>query len=307
MVIWAHVALLIAVGVVTGRARLGVAEALALAALAAGANWAQSRRARMALGSTALVGSSALLVVLGGGGLWHLHFFATIGMVTLYQAWLPCLVAIGAYAVFLAGAALVAPATLYAHGALQQPLIVVIAQVTFVGLTNLPYLISWRFNETLLTDQLTGLLARTLFEDRLEHALARARRTGATVALLYADVDDFKRINDTFGHQVGDRVLVEVARRLRVGLRESDSAARLGGDEFAMLLENSSAEHAQVVVRRLMARLERPVRAGVEVRVSMSVGVALSSAQRATPAVLLAAADRAMYAAKRGRTGWQVS
>ena len=84
-------------------------------------------------------------------------------------------------------------------------------------------------------DSLTNLANRTLFQNRLEHALARAQRHGVAVSILFLDLDDFKTINDTLGHSAGDAVLVAVADRLRARVRECDLAARLGGDEFAVL------------------------------------------------------------------------
>src|SRR5262249_48771206 len=105
-------------------------------------------------------------------------------------------------------------------------------------------------------DGLTGLANRSLFEDRVRHALERTRRSRASVAVLFVDLDDFKTVNDSLGHAAGDELLTEVARRVLGLLRAGDTAARLGGDEFAVLLEDaSSATH---VADRIIEALAEP-------------------------------------------------
>nr|MDP9478110.1 EAL domain-containing protein [Actinomycetota bacterium] len=151
-------------------------------------------------------------------------------------------------------------------------------------------------------DPLTGLPNRALFQDRLEHALARAGRDDGAVAVLFLDLDDFKVVNDSLGHEAGDKLLVEVAGRLRGCLRPGDTAARLGGDEFAVLLEGAAGEgEALRVADRIGDALKTPVPLGArgshEARANASVGVALGrSGQRAGD--LLRDADVAMYGAK---------
>ena len=148
-------------------------------------------------------------------------------------------------------------------------------------------------------DGLTGLANRTLFEDRLLHALQAARRTGSLTAVLFLDLDDFKTINDSLGHVTGDAVLREVAERVGRCLRAADTAARLGGDEFAVLLEHVGDEQeALMVARRLLTELQPPVVVdGRELGVAGSVGVAFAH-EGATVDELLRNADAAMYAAK---------
>jgi diguanylate cyclase (GGDEF)-like protein/PAS domain S-box-containing protein len=150
-----------------------------------------------------------------------------------------------------------------------------------------------------LHDPLTGLANRALLEDRLEHAVASARRTGGSVAVLFCDIDDFKTINDSLGHHVGDALLVELGARLAAGLRDADSVARLGGDEFAVLLEDVAGPAAAVAIaERLLAAIAEPITTdGRELTVHGSVGIALGSGDTA-PADLLRHADVAMYAAK---------
>ncbi|MEA2305108.1 MAG: hypothetical protein QOH43_2388 [Solirubrobacteraceae bacterium] len=154
-----------------------------------------------------------------------------------------------------------------------------------------------------LHDSLTGLPNRVLFHDRLDHASARAERSGERLAVLFCDLDRFKTVNDSLGHQAGDDLLVEVARRLSSCLRGGDTAARLGGDEFAILLEElEGPEVAEAVAGRVLEALAEPVLIrGREVFARASIGIA-----RSGPGVgdLLRSADAAMYRAKadgRGR------
>jgi diguanylate cyclase (GGDEF)-like protein len=148
-------------------------------------------------------------------------------------------------------------------------------------------------------DHLTDLLNRGVFYEHLAHALTRARRHGTKVALLLMDLDNFKAINDSFGHRSGDKALVEVAERLKRSLRESDVAARLGGDEFTVLLEDViDASQALRAAERLQTQLRAPLGLGGHRRlqVSASIGIAVSAEQQ--PEELMDAADQAMYQAK---------
>jgi diguanylate cyclase (GGDEF)-like protein len=150
-------------------------------------------------------------------------------------------------------------------------------------------------------DHLTDLLNRASFFEHLKHALARARRQEeeeSKVALLFMDLDDFKLINDSFGHETGDRVLVEVAARLKRCLREADIVGRLGGDEFVVLLEDvSHAAQALVVAERILGELRAPFDLrGHQLSASASIGIALGAEEQ--PEELLRAADLAMYQAK---------
>jgi diguanylate cyclase (GGDEF)-like protein len=152
-------------------------------------------------------------------------------------------------------------------------------------------------------DSLTGLPNRALFLDRLEHAEARATRTGSPVAVLFLDLDSFKKVNDRLGHVAGDELLVLVAGRLRRCMRPSDTAARFGGDEFAMLLEDMAPDaSAALVAERVLQDLTKPFTIqGQEVLISASVGIA-SSQDRAGDD-LLRNADLAMYRAKSAGKG----
>jgi len=149
-------------------------------------------------------------------------------------------------------------------------------------------------------DELTGLANRSLFQDRLERALAWARRHERLVAVMILDLNDFKAINDRLGHLAGDRLLAIMAKRLAGRLRETDTVARLGGDEFAILIENlAKPEHAALVARKLLDTVAPPASVdGQEVVVTASLGVALYPRDGQTGPELVREADRAMYRAK---------
>jgi len=153
-------------------------------------------------------------------------------------------------------------------------------------------------------DPLTGLANRALFRDRVSHALARARRQGEPISVLYLDLDDFKKVNDSLGHSEGDRLLVVAAERFRICARAGDTVSRLGGDEFAVLIEDGAdAEGVTAVVDRLSEAMSRPfVLGGNEVHVKMSVGVATAGPEDSADD-LLRNADMAMYTAKRRGKG----
>jgi diguanylate cyclase (GGDEF)-like protein/PAS domain S-box-containing protein len=149
-------------------------------------------------------------------------------------------------------------------------------------------------------DPLTTLPNRALFLDRLQHAVARLTRDGRNFAVLFVDLDRFKVINDSLGHDVGDRLLIDVSRRLQSCVRPGDTVARLGGDEFGMLLEDIDATApAQVVADRIAETLQHPfILEGREVFVTASIGLALTEAGDLRPESILRDADMAMYRAK---------
>src|SRR3954465_12126815 len=151
-----------------------------------------------------------------------------------------------------------------------------------------------------LHDPLTDLPNRTLFLDRLALALARLRRQQTSIAVLFIDLDNFKVVNDSLGHNAGDRLLVELGGRLRHAIRPSDTIARFGGDEFVVLCEDiKEARDAIVVGQRIVDATSPPFELeGREMFVTASVGVALALDPEATPETLLRDADVAMYRAK---------
>ena len=149
-------------------------------------------------------------------------------------------------------------------------------------------------------DALTGLPNRVLFEDRLRLAVAAAERNGRPFTVLFLDLDDFKVINDDLGHESGDVVLIEVARRLRRSLRASDTLARMHGDEFVAILPEMAEPHeVSTLVEKLLAVLNDPVDvSGTTVSVMASVGVGVYPNDGSNPRALLRAADAAMYRTK---------
>ena len=162
-----------------------------------------------------------------------------------------------------------------------------------------------RVRESALRDPLTGLANRTLLRDRLDQALARARRARLPAALLLVDLDRFKDVNDTLGHAAGDALLCEVAERLSDCVRASDTAARLGGDEFALLLDGLQVTvDAETVARKAVAAMAEPfVLDGEEVRIGASVGIALGPCDGDTPDRMLRRADLALYRVKTSGRG----
>lgn len=157
-------------------------------------------------------------------------------------------------------------------------------------------------------DTLTGLPNRSLMQLRLQQALERAASNQTETALLYVDLDGFKKVNDTLGHAAGDLVLKETARRLQAAVRKQDVVARLGGDEFVVILEQVEGSHrVKRIAETIVTALGQPfaVDSGQWTGIAASVGIGLYPGQGDTPELLLHAADQAMYAAKQGGgSGW---
>ena len=151
-----------------------------------------------------------------------------------------------------------------------------------------------------LHDPLTGLANRVLFRDLLERALARQGRSPGTVGLFFLDLDDFKRINDSFGHAAGDQILAQVAERLVSAVRADDVVGRQSGDEFAVLLDRvRDGDEAITAADRILGELRRPIMlGGHSIVVGGSIGIALATDRGATAEELITQADAAMYAAK---------
>ena len=160
-----------------------------------------------------------------------------------------------------------------------------------------------KLRERALHDALTGLANRTLFEDRCEGALNLCQRNGNKPAILLLDLNDFKPINDTHGHDVGDKVLQIASERFNTCLRESDTLARLGGDEFAILLHGiNSIENVEAVVARLKETVAEPFTyKNIPLNISVSIGLATFPCDGQTYADLLEIADKAMYCDKQKR------
>ncbi|WP_196137654.1 EAL domain-containing protein [Aliikangiella sp. G2MR2-5] len=148
-------------------------------------------------------------------------------------------------------------------------------------------------------DFLTGLPNRRLFQDRLSHKITRTTRTGSSFALLLIDLDKFKEVNDTLGHDQGDKLLVEAANRIESCIRKSDSVARLGGDEFVVLVDDTIQRGSvETVVQKILDSLSKPYELKEQCYMSASVGITLCPRDSRDMVELLKNADQAMYAAK---------
>ncbi len=162
-------------------------------------------------------------------------------------------------------------------------------------------LLEQQLEQQAFSDSLTGLANRALFLDRVEHALARGLRDQEPVTVMFLDLDDFKNVNDSLGHEAGDELLITVGARLRSCLRPDDTIARLGGDEFAVLLESTSTEGAMALAMRVLEVVGEPYRAeGRALVVLASIGIETGSGSTHSASELLRNADVAMYVAKGG-------
>ncbi len=155
-------------------------------------------------------------------------------------------------------------------------------------------------------DALTGLPNRVLFNDRLQHGLAQANRHGWKLALMFVDLNDFKIINDTHGHAVGDAVLQTIAARLKDNTRNDDTVSRHGGDEFLyLLMEVQEDGDIALVAEKIIRAIQEPCDANAgRLTISASVGIAIFPRDGTTADALLKSADQAMYRAKRGKQGY---
>lgn len=161
-----------------------------------------------------------------------------------------------------------------------------------------------------LHDPLTGLPNRALFNDRLEHGLAAASRNGLRFAVIFLDLDNFKMINDTHGHDVGDLVLKTIAARLKETTRDDDTVCRHGGDEFLYILMNIESEHdiaivAEKIIKAVQVPCDIQVRdINISLSIAPSIGISIFPKDGTTSDVLLDLADKAMYRAKQNRNGY---
>ncbi|MCD6432412.1 MAG: GGDEF domain-containing protein, partial [Sulfurimonas sp.] len=149
-------------------------------------------------------------------------------------------------------------------------------------------------------DSLTELPNRVLFNDRLAQAISKSKRSKKEIALLFIDLDHFKEINDSFGHEIGDKVLVEIASRFRHTLREEDTVSRLGGDEFTVIIENlKSSNFASKLAQKLIDTTKKPMVIDKHnLFVTCSIGISIYPKDAQEDRMLLHSADSAMYKAK---------
>jgi diguanylate cyclase (GGDEF)-like protein/PAS domain S-box-containing protein len=152
-------------------------------------------------------------------------------------------------------------------------------------------------------DSMTEVANRRYFDDRLNTALARGSRHPEAITLLYLDIDYLKSINDNYGHAIGDSVINEFAKRLQSCVRTEDLVARLGGDEFAVLVENSKPESGEIIAKKIIELMQKPILIdGNELVVSTSIGIAYC-AKTPSAKILMSLADSALYAAKSAGRG----
>ena len=299
-----HVLGVFCFGLVVGRGLTESLEGAGIVGVFACLASTDPRRRRFVSGMTAvgLVTASAVLVGLSGGVIeMHFHFFVMVGILTLYQDWLPFLLAIGFVVLHHGVLGTLDPSAVYDHSdAIHNPVKWALIHGGFVLAASAASVVAWRLNEEqAFRDALTRLPNRALFQDRVEHALARATRHPGALAVLFVDLDGFKSVNDSLGHGAGDELLREVAERLRACVRPADSVARLGGDEFAVLVEDITAqEDATKVAQRLCDAVAVPFSiGGHDASVTASVGIAFNRSAD-TADELLRNADVAMYAGK---------
>lgn len=154
-------------------------------------------------------------------------------------------------------------------------------------------------------DSLTGAANRSLFHDRMRRAVARSRRRGSLLGLIYLDIDHFKPVNDSFGHQAGDALLKELALRLRACVRETDTVARMGGDEFVLLLEDLGARTDGLqIADKIQAAMAKPVcHEGAALTLTVSMGLSFAAGGDMSPDDVLKRADAALYEAKAAGRG----
>ncbi|WP_298458599.1 bifunctional diguanylate cyclase/phosphodiesterase [uncultured Cellulomonas sp.] len=258
----------------------------------------QRRTVRAFAASVSLFTASVAAVHLCGGLTeMHFHFFVMVGVVALYQDWVPFGVGLAMVLLHHGIVGSMHPHAVYGHAAdLHAPLVWAAIHGSFILAASLAHLAAWRLNEQQgLRDALTGLANRTF----LRETLATALRRGTPVSVLFIDLDDFKDVNDSMGHSVGDHLLQGVADRLRGCVRGVDLVARLGGDEFALLVQGEP-DTARAVAQRVLRALVDPVHVdGRLLVVTGSVGIADPGGDpHASVESLLRNADLAMYLAK---------
>ncbi|WP_448615113.1 putative bifunctional diguanylate cyclase/phosphodiesterase [Modestobacter sp. URMC 112] len=258
---------------------------------------ALGRTARAAATTLSLLAASVALVHLWSGVTEaHFVFFVVVGVVSLYQHWVPFGIALVVVAGHHGVVGSLYPDVVVGQDTAHEAWWWAVVHAAFVLAASAAHLASWRLNEDqVLSDPLTGLANRTLLEETAERALRRG-----PVSVLFVDLDDFKDVNDSRGHAVGDELLLVLAERLKSCVRPADLVARMGGDEFAVLVA-AGPDVAHAVAERVLTSLAVPILldGGGPVVVHGSIGVAsCTDAGSADAGTLLRDADLAMYLAK---------
>ena len=202
------------------------------------------------------------------------------------------------------GALVAAAAREDAFGEEEGLFLQAVANVLAIAFSRL--LLEDRIRHQALHDPLTGLANRALCRDRIEHALALSARAGSAAAVLFVDLDNFKRVNDLFGHAAGDALLIALAGRMAAAVRPADTVARLGGDEFVVVCEDVDERTALALGWRVAAAVQEPSEPGAT-QLSASIGIAFGTSADTDPDVLMGHADAAAYRAKeRGSGGVEI-
>ncbi len=315
--LWALVAGLVAFALTQGASPLHALVEGALVAAFPLAAAAARRRPRVASAAVAigLMTASAVLVHVWQGRIEaHFLFFVMVTVLAMYEDWIPFGLAF-AYVVLHHGVmGAVDPRSTFDHAAASsQPWAWALVHGFFILCAGVAAVTNWRLNERTraraLRDPLTGLPNRTLFADRLAIALARRQRNPTGTAVLFIDLDHFKAVNDSLGHQAGDRVLNEIAARLEAVVRTKDTVARFGGDEFTVLSEDLTSEgDFLLLAQRIAAAVALPIELDARrVALRASIGIAVARGGERVED-LLRDADAAMYRAKaRGRNRVEVA
>jgi len=306
--LWGHLPALYLFALIRGYGPLGAAVQVAVLILPASVAMVPrlSRNIRSASTSIGLVIAASVLVHLSGGSIEaHFQFFVILAFLTLYQAWLPFLLALAYVVVEHGVVGALDPRAVYNNAAdIAHPWKWAAIHGGFVLAASIANVLSWRLTEQeALHDGLTGLPNRVCLLDALDKLLdGRAR---GTTAVLFVDLDNFKDANDGFGHHVGDLLLQALSQRLRSQLRVGDLLARLGGDEFAVVLTGVSCRQAATdTARRILDAFQEPVGIGEITLASFaSIGLAFAEPDTSSAADLLRNADLAMYEAKRSGGG----
>ena len=266
---------------------------------------AGSREWRSVLITLGLFVSASVYVYLAGGATEsHFTYFVLVGVISLYQDWRPFLVGVGVVLFNHAVFGLVMPEAVFesstgAELTMSTTLRLAAMHVSFLLASTVASLVAWKASEVqALTDVLTGLPNRRRMTDQLDRIISFGSEPG--VGILYLDLCGFKKINDVYGHEAGDQLLVEIATRLRSVCRHDDFVARIGGDEFAVVLPATNEAGALDIARRVAEVCAIPIAVDDRcVRVTASVGVVvLSSCDLVSASEVLRDADLAMYRAK---------
>lgn len=306
--LWLHVGAFVVVGIASGHGGDAIrgASFIAVAALFAGMP-RLGKRGRACAATLGLVTCSALFIHLANGLTEaRFHFFIVLGIITLYQDWIPFLLAVTFVYLYEGIAGSLDPTAIYSHSdAWAHPWRWAAIHAAIVAAASAVNIVTWHLNEfRALHDPLTELSNRLGFLGAVERGFAGMARQRQFPRLLLLDLDGFKAVNDRYGHQVGDELLIAVAARLQGAVRREDVVARLGGDEFGILLYGVSEDDtARTVARRLVGVMAEPFAVcGVAMHVSASVGLAMGEPID-RPADLLRRADAALYDAKRRGKG----